>query len=173
MSPWFRFATPVLKNTGSVARDHLASERTYLAWIRTGLGFVALGIAIERFSQLDLQEILHPVIVMHHQQQHQRVPVVVQGGEHQERHRQHKLEKELEKQDSQLLVGTLLGLGAGSLLYGTSRYFSNMKYLEGGNFKPAYHGPAVLGAAVAGLAGGVYGSTMRRRRTERLELDRS
>lgn len=27
----------VLNNTGSVARDHLANERTYLAWIRTAL----------------------------------------------------------------------------------------------------------------------------------------
>ncbi|KKY19470.1 hypothetical protein UCDDS831_g05440 [Diplodia seriata] len=49
---------PIYRNTGSVARDHLASERTFLAWLRTGLGFVALGIAIERFSQLDLTELL-------------------------------------------------------------------------------------------------------------------
>lgn len=37
-----------LKNTGSVARDLLASERTFLAWTRTGLGFIALGIALEK-----------------------------------------------------------------------------------------------------------------------------
>ncbi|WPH01551.1 Hypothetical protein R9X50_00439800 [Acrodontium crateriforme] len=39
---------PPLSNTGSVARDMLASERTFLAWARTGLGFIALGIAIEK-----------------------------------------------------------------------------------------------------------------------------
>ncbi|KAF2725483.1 hypothetical protein K431DRAFT_215701 [Polychaeton citri CBS 116435] len=39
---------PVLKNTGSVARDLLASERTFLAWARSGLGFIALGIALEK-----------------------------------------------------------------------------------------------------------------------------
>lgn len=44
--PW---KTPIYQNTGSTARDHLASERTFLAWLRTGLGFIALGIAIERF----------------------------------------------------------------------------------------------------------------------------
>jgi uncharacterized membrane protein YidH (DUF202 family) len=37
-----------LPNTGSVARDLLASERTFLAWARSGLGFIALGIALEK-----------------------------------------------------------------------------------------------------------------------------
>ncbi|ETN45998.1 uncharacterized protein HMPREF1541_00181 [Cyphellophora europaea CBS 101466] len=37
-----------LANTGSVARDLLASERTFLAWTRSGLGFIALGIALEK-----------------------------------------------------------------------------------------------------------------------------
>ncbi|TKA80373.1 hypothetical protein B0A55_01907 [Friedmanniomyces simplex] len=37
-----------LKNTGSLARDVLASERTFLAWTRTGLGFIALGVALEK-----------------------------------------------------------------------------------------------------------------------------
>lgn len=33
-------------NTGSVARDLLATERTFLAWARTGLGFVGAGSAM-------------------------------------------------------------------------------------------------------------------------------
>ncbi len=33
-------------NTGSRARDHLANERTYLAWIRTSLAVVTIGIVI-------------------------------------------------------------------------------------------------------------------------------
>lgn len=37
-----------LQNTGSVARDLLAGERTFLAWARSGLGFIALGIALEK-----------------------------------------------------------------------------------------------------------------------------
>ncbi|KAF7196013.1 hypothetical protein HII31_02639 [Pseudocercospora fuligena] len=37
-----------VKNSGSVARDLLAAERTFLAWIRTGLGFIALGVALEK-----------------------------------------------------------------------------------------------------------------------------
>ena len=44
-----RFLTsPPLPNTGSLARDLLASERTFLAWTRTGLGFIALGVALEK-----------------------------------------------------------------------------------------------------------------------------
>ena len=42
------FSSPELKNTGSLARDLLASERTFLAWARTGLGFIALGVALEK-----------------------------------------------------------------------------------------------------------------------------
>lgn len=34
------------ENTGSTARDHLANERTYLAWLRTGFGTAVLGVGI-------------------------------------------------------------------------------------------------------------------------------
>jgi putative membrane protein len=34
--------------------DHLANERTFLAWIRTGLGLFALGCAIERFDVMHI-----------------------------------------------------------------------------------------------------------------------
>ena len=34
----------VLKNTGSVARDHLASERTFLAWLRTSVSLAMAGV---------------------------------------------------------------------------------------------------------------------------------
>jgi hypothetical protein len=33
-----------LENRGSVARDHLASERTFLAWLRTSLALASIGI---------------------------------------------------------------------------------------------------------------------------------
>lgn len=32
------------------ARDHLANERTFLAWIRTGVATIVFGFAIGRFS---------------------------------------------------------------------------------------------------------------------------
>lgn len=36
------------ENAGNTARDHLANERTYLAWLRTGFGTVALGLGIAK-----------------------------------------------------------------------------------------------------------------------------
>jgi len=31
-------------------RDHAANERTFLAWVRTGVAVIALGIVIEKFN---------------------------------------------------------------------------------------------------------------------------
>ena len=155
----FPWKTPVYQNTGSTARDHLASERTFLAWLRTGLGFIALGIAIERFSQLDLKELLKPL----------RPPP--QNGEEETKRASLDAEDEPQKEQSQVIVGSLMALGSGSIVYGTSRYFSNLKLLEKGLFKPAYHGSAFLAASVAGLAGGVYGSSISRRWREQRERE--
>jgi hypothetical protein len=41
-----------LQNTGSVARDHLASERTFLAYVRTSLSFASAGVGMVLFSSL-------------------------------------------------------------------------------------------------------------------------
>ena len=38
----------------SRARTHLANERTFLAWLRTGLSLVAVGIAVAGFLPVDL-----------------------------------------------------------------------------------------------------------------------
>ncbi len=38
----------VVKNRESAARDHLANERTFLAWVRTALGLIGLGVVLER-----------------------------------------------------------------------------------------------------------------------------
>ncbi|KAL5520047.1 hypothetical protein ACEPAG_1707 [Sanghuangporus baumii] len=36
----------LLENSGSVARDHLASERTFLAYVRTSLALASAGVAL-------------------------------------------------------------------------------------------------------------------------------
>ncbi|KAF9474744.1 hypothetical protein BDN70DRAFT_884501 [Pholiota conissans] len=41
-----------LVNSGSVARDHLASERTYLAYVRTSLALSSVGVALMQFLKL-------------------------------------------------------------------------------------------------------------------------
>lgn len=38
----------------SRARTHLANERTFLAWVRTGLSLIALGLVAAQFLQPDL-----------------------------------------------------------------------------------------------------------------------
>jgi putative membrane protein len=40
----------IVENEESTARDHLANERTFLAWVRTALGLVGLGVLLERLG---------------------------------------------------------------------------------------------------------------------------
>lgn len=55
---WFKriaekYGSVSLENRGSVARDHLALERTFLAWLRTSLAFASIGIAITQLFRLN------------------------------------------------------------------------------------------------------------------------
>lgn len=47
-----KFKSLELENEGSVARDHLAIERTFLAWLRTSVTFASIGIAITQLFRL-------------------------------------------------------------------------------------------------------------------------
>ena len=46
--------TPRPADADSRARTHLANERTFLAWLRTGLSLVAVGMAVAGFLPVDL-----------------------------------------------------------------------------------------------------------------------
>lgn len=48
-----RYGSVELENKASVARDHLALERTYLAWLRTSLSFASIGIAVTQLFRLN------------------------------------------------------------------------------------------------------------------------
>jgi len=59
VTPWYKRVTEKygsleLENKGSVARDHLALERTFLAWLRTSLAFASIGIAVTQLFRLNL-----------------------------------------------------------------------------------------------------------------------
>ncbi|KAJ1968335.1 hypothetical protein IWQ62_001309 [Dispira parvispora] len=41
-----------LENQGSVARDHMSNERTYLSWVRTSTATVAAGVAIVQLFRI-------------------------------------------------------------------------------------------------------------------------
>ena len=56
--PWYQrlasnYRSISLENKGSVARDHLALERTFLAWLRTSLAFASIGVAITQLFRLN------------------------------------------------------------------------------------------------------------------------
>jgi len=45
-------STPKQVDTSKKVTDHLANERTFLAWIRTGLATITFGFVVERFGLL-------------------------------------------------------------------------------------------------------------------------
>jgi len=45
---WVRHV--LLRNKENLARDHLANERTFLAWVRTSLAGMILGLAVANFK---------------------------------------------------------------------------------------------------------------------------
>lgn len=50
--------------------DHLANERTFLAWVRTGLSIIAFGFVVERFGlllrELGLRLNQQPIVTGHY-----------------------------------------------------------------------------------------------------------
>ncbi|KAL5528849.1 hypothetical protein ACEPAG_4823 [Sanghuangporus baumii] len=51
----------VLENSGSVARDHLAAERTFLAYVRTSLGCAAAGVALVQLIAMTPTDVSMPL----------------------------------------------------------------------------------------------------------------
>ncbi|KAL4915945.1 hypothetical protein BDW62DRAFT_187631 [Aspergillus aurantiobrunneus] len=150
-TPWYsriadRYGSLELENKGSVARDHLALERTFLAWLRTSLAFASIGIAVTQLFRLSntstqsangveltaqsVSSLLSPT---------HDGPTVIRIADTSERLRS--LGKPLGT--------TFIGVAILILLVGFHRYFESQYWIIRGKF-PASRGSIALIAFVAG-----------------------
>lgn len=120
-----------LPNTGSVARDHLANERTFLAWLRTGVGFSALGVGFAYKNEL--LEALSPGVTLNAETSLPDSPSI-------------------SDQHEKWSAAVLLGTGLGTIVHGSARYFLNMSRLRQGTFRPNVGGIMFTTALAVGGA---------------------
>ncbi|KAL1998751.1 hypothetical protein VTN02DRAFT_5637 [Thermoascus thermophilus] len=137
-----KYGSLELDNKGSVARDHLALERTFLAWLRTSLAFASIGIAVTQLFRLSNSvssrevshissddSLLHPPLynttAIHVLAPNSRLQSV-----------------------GKPLGATFIGVAIMILLIGFHRYFESQYWIVRGKF-PASRGSVALVAFVA------------------------
>lgn len=124
-----KYGSVELDNKGSVARDHLALERTFLAWLRTSLAFASIGIAITQLFRLNTtiseREGLTPV----------------EPGQDTGNHL---------RSVGKPLGATFLGIAIVVLLVGGRRYFESQYWIIRGKF-PASRGSIFLVTVIAAI----------------------
>jgi uncharacterized membrane protein YidH (DUF202 family) len=111
-----------LENKGSVARDHLALERTFLAWLRTSLAFASIGVAVTQLFRLNTS---------------------LSGSDDDPAFGPDTL-----RQMGRPLGTTFLGASIVTLLLGYKRYYDSQQWIMKGKF-PASRGTITLTALMA------------------------
>jgi uncharacterized membrane protein YidH (DUF202 family) len=119
----------VLENKGNVARDHLASERTYLAYVRTSLACASAGVALVQLFTLSGST---------------NANINSQGGIDTQRF-------------ARPLGATIVLLGLLILVYGLVRYFMTQAALIRGFFPVARNSIAAVALALGVVVSIVFG----------------
>ncbi|KAI1937971.1 hypothetical protein LOZ66_003555 [Ophidiomyces ophidiicola] len=149
--PWYKrivekYGSLELDNKGSVARDHLALERTFLAWLRTSLAFASIGIAITQLFRLNTSILQQsPTSSKHH-------PPPVISDEYKSN-----IYKSFSDADEgqrlrrmgKPLGATFIGVAIVVLIIGFHRYFQGQYWVVRGKF-PASRGSVAIIAFIAG-----------------------
>ncbi|PWN53670.1 hypothetical protein IE53DRAFT_383800 [Violaceomyces palustris] len=146
-----------LENTGCVARDHLASERTFLAYLRTSLSLVSIGIAVTQLFQI-------PSIIGKQQAQSSALYYEDEQGNQYPfaptipvRHL-----REVAKLGKPI-GGAFIALGIAVLLLGCRRYFVVQNKLTQGKFPPSRVEVTFLAFMVTAMIVGVFSVILARR----------
>ncbi|OAX40736.1 hypothetical protein K503DRAFT_686969 [Rhizopogon vinicolor AM-OR11-026] len=122
-------ANLILQNKGNVARDHLASERTYLAYVRTSLACASAGVALVQLFTLST---------------HTNVNVLSQGGIDLQRF-------------ARPLGATMVLFGLFILILGVVRYFMTQTALVRGFFPVARNSLFAVAFILGTMVGIVFG----------------
>ncbi|KAF8495797.1 hypothetical protein F5888DRAFT_1615505 [Russula emetica] len=117
-----------LRNTGSVARDHLSSERTFLAYVRTSLSFASAGVALVQLFRVSVTASANSSSASSHVTSYARP-----------------------------LGATLIAFGMVVLVTGTHRYFLIQRALPQGIFPAARLSVFLQAVSLATIVGIVFG----------------